>query len=456
MQTRIHLRPCHSPRGLAVEISRPYVVATTNRLFRRFAVPPFLLFVLALCGTGCTSLSQSSTRLNAQQNWNGIRARIKCQLAQQHYDSGRFEKATQEALQSIELDKTNPDAFVLLSRAQQELGRFASAKRTLDAADRAELVSAELHYARGVLLEQRGRIEDALVAYTSAVKLDPEKADYLVARAECLVDLGRPLDALAMLDRGRAQVDEDGTLAALSALIASLLGDSAEATERYRRAHVAHPNNQLIAEELGRLLIASRRFEEAIAVLAPLVEPSRRDAPGADVVRNLALAHLATGNAKQAHALLTSSTKQEGRDSRTQLLLAKAAVATGDLMTALAALDAVKRRTPNDPELWIVRATTFFARGRYEAAATDLYNLLETHPDDVEANCLLAEVLLAQDRVEGARSYFAHALAVDPRCAWATEGLKDVARVDATRETIRASSKLTEATLTVIATPQTP
>ncbi len=416
----------------------------------------WLLIALVLSGTGCTSLSKSPTRAAAQKNWDGIRARVKYQLAQQHFESGHSKKAARTVLQSIEMDGTKPDAYVLLARAQQELGQFASAKRTLDAADGAELVSAGLHYARGVLLEQQGRTEDALVAYTSAAKLDPGNEDYIVARAECLVDLDRPYDATALLDRSAELVDDDGSLAALSAEIASLVGDSAEATEQYRRAHVARASNELIAEELGRLLVVSRRFEEAIAVLTPLVDVVHGDSPSADVIRNLACCYLATGHAKQAQALLLPLVGKNEGDARTQLLLAKAAAGTGDLVTALTAIDAVQRRTPNDPELWIVRATVSFARGRYDAAADDLYNLIETKPDDVEANCLLAEALLAQDRIEGARSYFAHALVVDPRCVWATEGLKDVKRVDAAHETVRASSKLTEVTSPIIAAPRLP
>ncbi len=97
-------------------------------------------------------------------------------------------------------------------------------------------------------------------------------------------------------------------------------------------------------------------------------------------------------------------------------------------MGALRALDHAQRKHPDDPEVWLVRAALHWKRGRLDSAAADLYDVLKNEPGNVDAHCLLAEVLAARKRISTAREHFEKALKIDPRCAWAAQGLRRLAR----------------------------
>ncbi len=432
-----------------------------------------VVFGLVTLTTACSSLERSDAGLQTRQRWNHMRGRVKHGLAKQEYEAGLFDDAANTITESIALEPDQAGAYALLARANLELGKPASAQEALDAATRLELSSGDLTYMQGVILEQRGQLEPAAARYTQARTLDPRNVDYLVAEAESLVALDRPVEALRLLDEHADAIDDGATIRALGAHIAALLGDVEGAWKRYEQAllecrmsnvecrlfsrsiqSTIHnpqstiPASRLIAEELGRLLARAGRYDEAVAVLRPLLESphlngmsnvervhsidnlqsaidnSFEQEVSAGVRRVLGASYLAIGDPASAKRVLVEYARTHPDDALAQLLLAKAAIATDDILTALGAVDRTQQREPDRPELWLVRATVNWKRGRLGAAASDLYDVLQNNPNDIEAHCLLAEVLRAQQRLEGARTHFQDALRINADCAWASAGLK--------------------------------
>lgn len=439
---------------------------------------------LTLITTACHVPNHHDAKAQAQQRWDRVRGQVRYRLAWQQYEASLFDDAANTVTESLALDPNQVDAYVLLARANLELGKPASAQRALEAARRLELISPDLYYTQGVILEQRNQFEDAAAMYARARTTNPTNVDYLVAQAECLVALDRPGEALRLLDDNIDRLDDDGTVAALAAHVAVLLGDVDGASDRYRRALSAQaaarvPSDTptgfneagewpepiahgvaLIAEELGRLLVAARRYEEALSVLSPLLEEGTKGQwdegtegqwdggtkGGRGAIRRaVATCHLALGDPTSARTVLTRYAAAHPGDAPAQLLLAKAAITTDDVLTALRAVDLVQQHAPNHPELWIVRAALQWKRGRQAAAASDLYDVIQNNPNDIEAHCLLAEVLRAQQRLPASRTYFQRALKIDPSCAWARAGLESLRQADPS-ELHKRSPKLTSAT----------
>ena len=402
-----------------------------------------VLISVAVMTTACSTLTHPDASQQGRQRWNQVRGRVKCQLAEQQYQAGLFEDAVRTATESLALDPDQVNAYALLAVANLELGKPASAQRVLDAAQRIGLTSADLIYLQGVILEQRDDLQAALEKYAQARSLDPNNVDCLVAQAECLVALNRPTAALQLLDEHADRLDDDGTVSALAAHVAALLGNVEEASERYQRALVTYEGSRLIAEELGRLLVRARRYEEALAVLGPLAVKSDGDGEGDGAVRRaLATCYLAIGDPASAKHVLSDHAATHPDDTLAQLLLAKAAIGTNDTLTALRAVDLAQEHASDRPELWLVRAAVRWKRGNLVAAASDLYDVLQNDPEDVEANCLLAEVLRGQGKLTAARTYFQRALELDPACAWAAEGLKSLRNAEWS-EPVQPPTKLT-------------
>jgi Tfp pilus assembly protein PilF len=402
---------------------------------------------LLVLAAGCNTMSHSTAKVQAHERWNQVRGQIKLQLAEQQYESGMVEDAAVTLREAINLDPTQPAAYALLTEAYLELGKTASAEQALTLADRAGLSSAALTYLTGVIHEQRGRLGDAVEAYGDARELDPRNVDYLVAQAECLVSLGKPDAAIALLNENADRIDNDGTLSALVGHIAVMLDKSDLATERFGDALAADTGSKLVAEELGRLLVRTGRCEEALALLNPLVDGKGQKSAGGTILRAIATCQLALGHPAKARTTLVEYAQSSPDDAPAQLILAKAALACDDMMTALRAVDLVRQRQPNEPELWLVRAAVNFKRGKLIAAASDLYDVLQNDPNDVDAHCLLAEVMRARDQADAARTHFEQALRLDPDSIWATQGLKALTHRDAAPMPVDpgAEQKLTSA-----------
>ena len=344
--------------------------------------------------------------MQAEQRWNSIRGRVKYQLARQQYEAGLLIECTGTVAEAISLEPFHADAYILLARANLDLGKPATAQEALEVARRAGFNSADLLYTEGVILEQRGRIEAALAKYTPACELETGNVDYLVARAECLVALGRAEEARAFLKDRADGVDDAGTVAALSAHIALLLGNQEEAARAFGDALIAAGDSAMVAEAFGLLLVRMGRYAEALSLLRPLVEnPSALHATGA-VRRGLARCYLALRDPTSAKATLTEYAGAHPEDAPAQLLLAKAAIASGDLWTAVRAVDMAEQRGPYNPEVAFVRAVIDWKDGEYAAAERWLTGVLERNPGDVDARSLLGEVLAVQGKDQAANELF--------------------------------------------------
>lgn len=371
---------------------------------------------------GCQSPTHSESKQLAEQRWKEVRAGVKLQLARQQYKSGRFSDVVQSVSESISLDSTRAEPYVLLAQASLELSKSASADLALEAARRAGLDSADLHYMRGVILEQRNDIHAALVEFTQARTMNANNVDYLIAQAECLVALDRPDEALALLDENIHRFDDHGTVAVLAGRVAALLGDWEGAARRLGQASVILNESPMVAEELGLLYVRAGRCEEALALLRPLIEAAG-ESEAASVRRGIAECYLALGAPASAKEVLIDYARLRVEDGPAQLLLAKAALETNDLMTAARAADLAEQAAPGRGETALVRAAVQWRRAEYGTAADTLYGLLEKEPANVEAYCLLAEVLRAQSQNDAAKDCLERALQIDPSCTMARQAL---------------------------------
>jgi len=415
-------------------------------------------FVLTIAG--CHTLKHSQARTDATAHWNQVRAQVKQSLAKQQFQSGAHEDAIVSISEAIALQPQQAESYVILAQANLEMNRPASAQAALDAAIRNGITSPEITYTSGVIHELRGNLDQASIAYAKARALDGNNLDFLVAEAECLVTLDRPEEALRLLDEHGDRLDNDGTIPTLTAHIAALMGNPRRAADGYQQAMIAqsgagsgppqsinrHDRNNtgstgrktgsvVVATEYARVLMDRKQYGEALDVLSPLLPPTTPAGEGGAVRRAIAACQLALGDTDAAMQVIQPYARTNPNDSMAQLLVAKAAVNQNDIVTALQAIDLVEQHEPDRLELWFVRATVNWRRGHLAEAAAELYDLLQNAPDDLDACCLLAEVLTEQKRYKAARTQFERALEIDPNCAWASQGLKELKRADVPKRT---------------------
>ncbi|MBN4058908.1 tetratricopeptide repeat protein [bacterium AH-315-J04] len=391
-----------------------------NTSLRRHAALYAGLMILSLGATGCQHSTMKQHKIKAERQWKQVRGRVQFQLAKQQFENGHFLEATRTAIESLALDPKDQTTYALLTKAFLELGKFASAEKTINTADLADIHSPELIYLRGVILEQRNQLTMACDLFEQARQAQPEQADFLLATAECLVSDGKAEQALAMLEDAKSKTDDSPAVCVLTARIAGLLGDTNRAIRQYRACAATATENPLVAASLGRLLVQADRHEEAIVTLTPLL-----DTEGAtgDVLRNLAYSYLATGLPASAKSALATHTIKTPADVQAQLLFAQASLETNDMMNALQSLDRAMSHDPTNKQVRFLLATVQWQRKRYHQATNILQAFLNDYPEDVEAHCLMGELHTALANPDQANQHFQAALQLDPNNTWARRQL---------------------------------
>ncbi len=176
---------------------------------------------------------------------------------------------------------------------------------------------AYYEFLMGLHLEGQGDHAGATAAYQRAERLDPASAEIPAALAELYLRLNRPADAIAA---GERAIKADPSSPEANWIIGSLYARTAEmpnTRESDRRTYTqraietlektnrnAHPGVPMM---LGRLYLADRQYDKAIALLLPFVA-EQPEQVGA--IALLAEAYQATNRDAEAVALLEKAVEE--------------------------------------------------------------------------------------------------------------------------------------------------
>lgn len=137
---------------------------------------------------------------------------------------------------------------------------------------------AARHFERGRQFELQERVEEAIEAYERAVALQPASADAWFALGRLRAMRGQFPEALALLDAAVKRSD-DGQIREWRAYVYGRLRRYEEALADYRA--VVDAGDPSVRVNLGRMLLALGRFDEAEAVLARADDPAGHQLLGA-------------------------------------------------------------------------------------------------------------------------------------------------------------------------------
>jgi tetratricopeptide (TPR) repeat protein len=166
----------------------------------------------------------------------------------------------------------------------------APAPKTAEAVDRAVSNSGLVatHIERGDALYNQGELEEAIVEYREAVRLDPTNANLWMRLGQVYEQMGRGEDALHSLEKGlEADPGNAGILNHMGWLYATAepptLRDPAKALEYAQRAVAASDGGDAnILDTLAEAYYVNQEFDEAIET----EERALEIAPGLEALQN--------------------------------------------------------------------------------------------------------------------------------------------------------------------------
>jgi tetratricopeptide (TPR) repeat protein len=411
---------------------------------RRLRIAELAVLLAALTLTGCSldgvisrHLS-SNQKADAKKRWDTMRGGARVQLAQRHLESGRLEDAEKELNLALEVSPDNALAHTLAARLWLEQGQLARARESVAMAMTFSN-DPEICYLAGIIAERYDDLNQALKYYEKASSAAPLVAEYVLARAELLITLGRPLQALELIESRLSDFERNAPLRSLAARIDRSLGLRAPALERAREAARLSDQDSAVVAELGDLLIWAGEYNDAIELLAPVASELRQGQPGKpqpeaaahlrSVTHNLARAYLNTARYAEAVQAIRSLNDQ-ANDPAAAVLLAQAALGQGDLDTAASILTDGGASIPAEGLLLLAYVET--RRRHFDAAEKAAKTAIEKDDRLALAWCLLGQSVQAVGRMDDARRAYSEALAIDPDCRLAHGLLSGLSRTQRT------------------------
>lgn len=411
-----------------------------------------LLMLLSGCSAFDTPFIRKHTAPNAKadavRRWNDLRGNARLQLAQRHLEGGRLDEAERELDAAMATSPSGAAPYLLLTRIRLERGRLAEAREALAAA-RTRTDDPEVDYLEGIIEQRYGNTDAALIAYTHAVDKAPLVPDYVLARAEMLVTLGRPSVALELVTSRMRDFDHNVPMRSLAARIARTLEQKEPAIEFAREAARLSDNDSGMVAFWGNTLVWAGRFDEAVDALEPLaasytkrkldIDDERLDAAGrsaiaefedaagsalskdaSDVMRvqavihDLARACVGANRHETALTILSPWVARNPQDLLTTVCVARAALALNDADRAARCLRRAHAGEARSPESMLLLAYAEFKLERFEEAATAARGAVGLDNRMSSGYCMLGRAEQAQGRVAEARAAYERALVVDP------------------------------------------
>lgn len=391
--------------------------------------------------------ASNSTKEDARRRWDNLRSNARLQLAQRHLEAGRLDDAERELNAAIAAKTPGPAVHVLAARIHLERGQLAEARDAIAAA-RCSTDDAELDYLEGVLEQRYGNIDAALKAYTHASDKAPLSPDYVMARAEMLVTLGRPRIAFDLIETRMRDFDRDVAMRCLASRIARTLDERESAVRYAGEAARLSDNDPATAALWGSTLVWAGQFREAVDALQPLAR--RMIGPRADldagalddegrravenfeeggkfandatsdsgwsrgVIHDLARACVGCNRHDVAVSILAPWTARHPRDLLTAVCVARAALAVKDSQLAATCLRRAHAADVQSPESLLLLAYAEFKLERFGVAADAARAAIDLDQALTSGFCLLGRAEQAQGRLAEARAAYERALAIDP------------------------------------------
>jgi protein O-mannosyl-transferase len=278
----------------------------------------------------------------------------------------------------------------------------------------------------GMALSTRGRTEEAIGHYLTALRLNSSLAETHYDLGLAYETENRPQEALPELLTAARQ---DPTLTYAEAEAGRLLdrfGRTSEAEPLLRRALANNPKLPVAHGSLGVALAADGHPEDAIREFETSLN---LDPTQADVEFDLGIALAAVGRIEDAATHYANSVRLQPANADAQLNLGATLVQLGRAEAALPTLREAARLRPDSAVAHDYLATALDSAGYGEQAMGEFHRALQLRPAYPEAHYNLGNALLRAHDLAGARAEFAEALRLDPNLASAREMLNRLSRL---------------------------
>lgn len=316
----------------------------------KHAISALSVTAVVLLAGGCATKNHEDLKQEAIARWQGVRAGMVLQVADEQFRKGRFEAARRTLEQALKTQTDDPKLHVLLARILFELQESENAERHLTQAHNLAPDLPEVYYVRGIFAQSASQWAQAHEAYQTAYDKVPDSEDYLCALVEAKLALGRPEEAAEFITAKFEDFPRSSRLRIAAGDCCLVRGDLAWAERFYQEACDMDPFNVEAKEGLIQTLYLEGKYRQTAHLLDRHIDtywPER-----IDFRIMLGHCHLAEGHYEMAirayERCLTQCPKRPGL----RIHLARAQLLNGQDEQARRELEKVSEDGRDTPQFW--------------------------------------------------------------------------------------------------------
>ncbi len=369
--------------------------------------------VLGISGCNRKMETHAESVNAANKRWLSARSGLLLQSAQRMFDTGDLTQCERTLGEALSMDPGNAKLHTLSGRVALERGQLERAYHRFQTAIELDEALPDPYFFRGIVLERWQRYEQALESYQKAYELQADNVAYLLSMAEMHVALDRAEVAKELLESRMAYFDQNAGIRVALAQLYTMSGDHERAARYLREASLLQPDDMSIVEELSLVLLASKRYDDAIMHLKRLCEaPAYRER--VDLQHALASAYMHSGRLNEARERYLTITRLNREDVQAWAKLAEIAFANNDLSGALHAANRAIALAPDQHQGYLVAGMVWQRRGATEQALAMFDQAAQAAPQEALPHILRGLTFEQAGRRQEAIAAYNQALRIAP------------------------------------------
>lgn len=265
-------------------------------------------------------------------------------------------------------------------------------------------------YVKGLIMRQRGRVQESLQLFQQATGLNPHNIANLKQVGRSLYLLGKHKAALDVYEEASKIGSPDWEIMHNKGMCYMYLKQYERAIESFRTAIDIQPHDSTYVQ-LGKVYTQMDDYPQAINVYMEALEHSPENS---EILTTLGLLFLRTNDNSRAFDYLGSSLAHDPKNPRTILAAGSIIQDHSDMDVALVKYRVAAVQTPNSPQLLNNIGMCFFGKQRYIAAIACLKKALYLGPFEWIISYNLGLVHLHTGQYASAFHYFSASINLKP------------------------------------------
>lgn len=392
--------------------------ADRDRILGRLILGASLAISVAIAAlSGCSGHGNYTTEQMsaAKEKMAVMKSATEWEMARQSFLTGDFDKALKGVDRSLAISPKVAKSHILKGRILVEKSDLEGAIACFNEALNCEEKNVEANYHLGLAYERLLEREKAYQYYSKASELEPQSAQYVIATAEMLIDLGRVEEARTFLDQKHSAFANTAGVKQVLGHIAMMQGRTLDAVAFFNQARLLAPDDLALIEDLTRAQVAAQQYGDAEANLSRLLTAeANKDRRDLKLLRSRCL--IETDRPLEARELIIKLTQDDAgaSDVESWILLGNLSYTLRDANRTRLAAQRVIGLAPDRAEGYLLRGLQQRRQGQFDAAAQSFE---EAAKHDQSGNSLVLLGLTQRDmgNPDKANATFRQALAKDPQ-----------------------------------------